>query len=461
MTDLVQIFEDAATDSGYRFAYGAKDILNYELGKNVTLTSGEYVIMVFPMVETANVVNSAMNGFRVSTQIWIGRKFDTSSSTGTKSNLDETERQKYDRRLKALRAVADAYIQAVFCSTDLELISVRVFRELNKFATNIDFMTADIVFKYDLEYEPAIVLPAPVSAEIGAEADNLLVITFNKSLNEVVVPDVSAFTTSGITGDVQPESIEISGNKVELTLDGDAVYGDTITVSYTAPEDDPIEDLFENLCLTFADFEVTNNAEDLTLRDYDNNIYTIITVNSQEWIVENLKVTHYADGTEIPNLTDDTDWGDDTIGAYRWYINSIANKTPYGALYNRYAVENASGLAYFKRNEVQESGWRVATDADWTALATFLGGLLVTGGKLKEAGLDHWDTPNTGATNEVGFTALPGGYCTTAGVFTFINTSGYYWGGEWFRLMISNSAAMTRTYGTQKLGFSVRCVRDV
>lgn len=149
MTDLVQIFEDAATDAGYEFAYGAKDILNYEAGKNVTLTSGEYVVMVFPMVETANVVNSAMNGFSVSTQIWIGRKFDTSAATGTKATIDETERQKYNRRLKALRLAMDVYIKNVFCSTDLELISARIFRELNKFATNIDFMTAEIVFKYD------------------------------------------------------------------------------------------------------------------------------------------------------------------------------------------------------------------------------------------------------------------------------------------------------------------------
>jgi len=105
MIDLVQMFEDAATVYNYRFAYGAKDILNYESGQ-IDLTSGEYVVMVFPFVETAHLANNIMNGFRANTQIWLGRKFDVTSVTGTKSNIDETEKQKYDRRLKTMRAAS-------------------------------------------------------------------------------------------------------------------------------------------------------------------------------------------------------------------------------------------------------------------------------------------------------------------------------------------------------------------
>jgi hypothetical protein len=166
MIDLVKMFEDAATVYGYRFAYGAKDILNYEAGQ-ADLISGEYIVMIFPFVETANLANNIMNGFKVSTQVWLGRKFDVTSASGTKSNIDETEKQKYDRRLKTMRTAMEAYIKYVFCSNDPALTSVRIFRELNRFTTNIDFITADITFEYDNEYEPEIIPYKILAAKDG------------------------------------------------------------------------------------------------------------------------------------------------------------------------------------------------------------------------------------------------------------------------------------------------------
>lgn len=117
---------------------------------------------------------------------------------------------------------------------------------------------------------------------------------------------------------------------------------------------------------------------------------------------ENLKTTHYNDGSKIPIVTDSATWMGLSTGAYCYYKNdSLSNKATYGALYNWYAVNTA---------KLAPTGWHVPTDAEWTTLTNYLGGINVAGGKLKEVGTAHWSSPNTGATNESGFTALPSGY---------------------------------------------------
>jgi len=138
------------------------------------------------------------------------------------------------------------------------------------------------------------------------------------------------------------------------------------------------------------------------IQDIDGNVYTYVTIGTQQWIVENLKTVHYADGTTIPNITDPVLWDDDISGAYCWLQNNIENKDVHGGLYNWYAVNNIHGLAI--------DGWRVPSETDLDILITFLGGSLVAGGKLKEVGLTHWLTPNMGATDEYGFRARGSGY---------------------------------------------------
>jgi len=151
------------------------------------------------------------------------------------------------------------------------------------------------------------------------------------------------------------------------------------------------------------------------LTDLDGNIYTEVVVGNQIWLVENLIVTQYADGTPIPNLTLDADWlAEDGSaghnGGYCWYDNDAVTYRDYGIIYNAYAYTNAKGLAYMLRNGVHEEGWRVPKLQDWAKLASAVGGAYNAGGKMKEAGLAHWNAPNTGATNESGFTALGAGY---------------------------------------------------
>ena len=144
------------------------------------------------------------------------------------------------------------------------------------------------------------------------------------------------------------------------------------------------------------------------LRDYDDNGYTTVTIGAQEWIVENLRVKTYSDGTAIPNVTADAPWQADTTGAYCYYDNDEANFAFTGLIYNWYAVDNAHGLAYFKRSGVQEVGWRIPTMADWTTLVGVIGGV-AQGGDLKEVGFVHWWHPNDSATDLYGFKAISGG----------------------------------------------------
>ena len=197
-----------------------------------------------------------------------------------------------------------------------------------------------------------------------------------------------------------------------------------------------------------------------TMTDIDGNVYKTITIGTQTWMAENLKTTKYRNGDLIPNVTDGTAWSALATGAYCWYNNDVANKATYGGLYNWFAVADTRNIA--------PTGWHVPTDAEWTTLTTFLGGESVAGGKLKEAGTSHWSSPNTGATNSSGFTALPGGYrLNNGGSFYDVGTNGNWWSSTaygasnaWNRALNYYFAYAYRYYNNKQYGFSVRCVRD-
>ncbi len=172
---------------------------------------------------------------------------------------------------------------------------------------------------------------------------------------------------------------------------------------------------------------------------------------------ENLKTTKYNDGTSIPIVTETSVWSNLTSGAYCWYYNSEEYYgVMYGALYNWYAV-NLSKLCPI--------GWHVPNDSEWIELFEFLGGESIAGGKLKESGTVRWYPPNTAATNQSGFAALPGGqidayfhdllyqgfwWSSTAIYDDFaIATSLYCWSEN---ILIYNSHKTT--------GYSVRCLKD-
>lgn len=203
---------------------------------------------------------------------------------------------------------------------------------------------------------------------------------------------------------------------------------------------------------------------------------TIVLGNGQEWMAENLKTTQYNDGTPIPLVTDTFQWYDNyinntTLPMMCWYNNDQATYTAnsYGALYNWYAVSPSNN----GNHNVCPVGWHVPGDAEWTALTDYLGGEAVAGGKMKSKGMQYWLPSNQDATNESGFSGLPGGARWFDGYFIDIGYYGYWWTSTadysdtaWWRNLLgfqssSNLNGMVfRNATTKRMGFSVRCVRD-
>lgn len=199
-----------------------------------------------------------------------------------------------------------------------------------------------------------------------------------------------------------------------------------------------------------------------TITDIDGNTYQTIEIGDQLWMAENLKVTHYRNGDAIPNVTDSLEWEELTTGAFCNYDNNESNVATYGRLYNWYAVNDSRNIA--------PEGWHVPSDIEWQTLVDYLGGAAVAGGKMKEAGTTHWNSPNTGATDESGFSALPGG-CRCGnllGGYIHIRGSADFWSfaesdasDPWSRGLSAGTAEIFRAADVAKFyGFSVRCIRD-
>ncbi len=200
-------------------------------------------------------------------------------------------------------------------------------------------------------------------------------------------------------------------------------------------------------------------AAPMTINDYDGNIYNIVTIGSQQWIQSNLKNTHYNNGDVIPNVTGNSSWNVLSTGALSWYNNDATTyKNTYGGLYNGYAAADIRNIC--------PVGWHVPDDTEWGALTTYIGGEASAGGKLKETGTSHWASPNTGATNETGFSALPAGSRETGGSFAAIGYSAFFWsttefltGSDYARAIFYNQEYTTRSYYDNRYGYSVRCIK--
>lgn len=219
------------------------------------------------------------------------------------------------------------------------------------------------------------------------------------------------------------------------------------------------------------DNSVTNpSSQQNTVTDIDGNIYHTVKIGTQTWTVENLKVTKYRNGEAIPNITDVDQWRSNRSGAYCSYDNSVGNSAAYGYLYNYYVVTNSKNIA--------PSGWHVPSDIEWMTLISTLGSESIVGGNLKEAGTSHWSSPNTGADNSSGFTALPGGYrrynpnSSESVYFSGIGEDGYWWTTtnvynipDNFYMKIRNLSYTNRSIGTvtylaMPSGCSIRLVKD-
>ncbi len=203
----------------------------------------------------------------------------------------------------------------------------------------------------------------------------------------------------------------------------------------------------------------TSKCKDYFVDARDGKTYKSVLIDKQCWMAENLNATLYRNGEAISKITDNTAWSS-ASAAYSSYNNSEDSATIYGRLYNWYAVNDSRNLC--------PSGWHLPTDAEWTTLTDFLGGAGGSGSKIKETGTLHWTSPNSGATNESGFTGLPGGYRLNNGTYEGINTSGRWWTGTesgpvnaYSRLVTYNgTGVLTSTYFGKSYGYSVRCLMD-
>lgn len=199
------------------------------------------------------------------------------------------------------------------------------------------------------------------------------------------------------------------------------------------------------------------NTEIIT--DIDGNVYHTISIGTQVWMVENLKTTKYNDGTEIPFISDTADaWYALNSPGYCWYNDNETNKETTGALYNWHALNTG---------KLCPKGWHIPTDKEWSILAEFLGGEIVAGGKMKATGTEFWSSPNTGATNSSGFTALYSSFRGKSGFIPKGNGTLLFWSSTahddvdaWAWYLRFDSEALGRNHGGKYHGFSVRCLKD-
>ncbi|MEI7423283.1 MAG: FISUMP domain-containing protein [Prolixibacteraceae bacterium] len=192
--------------------------------------------------------------------------------------------------------------------------------------------------------------------------------------------------------------------------------------------------------------------------DIESNIYKTIQIGSQLWMAENLKTTKYNDGIAIPLVTDNVAWNHLSKPGYCWYNNDANNKNTYGSLYNWYTVAT---------EKLCPTGWHVPSSGEFSALEIYLNGKSVLHGTLKETTTRHWLNSNSGATNEFGFTALPGGERIFDGTFSEIGHYGKWWTysginsiNVWYFYLSSDSSGSGIEYTSQEYGYSVRCLKD-
>ena len=204
-----------------------------------------------------------------------------------------------------------------------------------------------------------------------------------------------------------------------------------------------------------------NNPSTSTVTDRDGNVYNTVTIGTQEWMSENLKVTHLNDGDDLPLVTGDVEWRELTTPAYCWYDNDLATYgDTYGALYNWYAVATS---------KLCPTGWHAPTYFEFTTLINHLGGEEVAGIKLREKGDSHWLAPNENTDNSSGFTALGAGNRHNIGEFADLKENTSFWSitehSESYGWNLSTdgwySYGGLGGNGNMKIyGFSVRCIKD-
>ncbi|MBC7605654.1 MAG: fibrobacter succinogenes major paralogous domain-containing protein [Burkholderiales bacterium] len=182
-------------------------------------------------------------------------------------------------------------------------------------------------------------------------------------------------------------------------------------------------------------------------------------IGNNIWMIRNLNVNYYRNGDPILQVTNPTQWANLTTGAWCYYNSDPANGAIYGKIYNWYAVHDPRGLA--------PQGYHIPSDLEWVFLTNSLGDIAIAGGKMKEVGIAHWKSPNTGATNNSGFTGVPGGGRGLDGTFSNLKYYGVWWTSSEsdsfsarIRHLYYESIYCVEGSYPKHFGLSVRCVKD-
>jgi uncharacterized protein (TIGR02145 family) len=200
------------------------------------------------------------------------------------------------------------------------------------------------------------------------------------------------------------------------------------------------------------------------ISDFEGNVYSTISIGTQVWMSENLRATKFCNGENIPQISNQNNWNTATTPGYCVYNADPENDSIYGKLYNWFVVSDTRNAC--------PCGWHVPTDDEFTTLTDFLGTESVAGGKMKATGTlsggdGLWSIANFEATNESGFTGLPGGGRASGGQFSGVNVNAWFWNSSsftsttaWRRIIENLSPGVTRSEVNKKTGCSVRCIQN-
>jgi uncharacterized protein (TIGR02145 family) len=266
------------------------------------------------------------------------------------------------------------------------------------------------------------------------------------------------------TGNTSWQTITINENAVEAHLAHGDIIADADRDGFTKMNPCSIgsqNDCDDNNAAINPGVEEVcdNNIDDNCNGEIDENCIQTVEICGKTWMLKNLNVVNYRDGTPIPHITDDLEWQNATTGGWRYYQHSTANGMVYGKLYNRYAVMDPRGLA--------PAGWHIPSSEEWLELINCLGGWMVAGAALKST--TGWSN-NEFCTNTSGFTALPGGFGDPTGEFGNIGDDGVWWSTSQDPInppydpiaynLGGGSAEVITWFATNQHGLYVRCVKD-
>ena len=290
-------------------------------------------------------------------------------------------------------------------------------------------------------------------------------ITIVASANPACIDSSVTFTASPVHGGSSPvyqwqvNSINVGANSSLFTYvpgNGDIVQC-TMTSSLACVQNNPATSntiLIQTVPCTFC--------PGVSTVSYGGQIYYTVQIGTQCWLRENLNI-----GQMIPSGQEQTN----NMSTEKYcYADLYTNCNIYGGLYQwdemmDYTASSSSNPS--NRKGICPDGWHLPSDAEWTQLTGFLGSEAVAGGKMKETGFLHWFSPNTGATNESDFTALPGGIRLANGTFTDLQINGSWWASSestpttaWYRVIDYDYEDVGRFAYDKEVGFSVRCLKD-